>query len=109
MTSGRDRGPRDTAAGRALRGKRLVDLQPDGTRVVATRFDGLRFRIVVLDPADGRLLSTLATGDDLVTDASWVDDRRVIGLERDLQYSRWSLNHPFVDPIEIVRADEVVV
>ena len=26
---------------------------PDGTRSVATRFDGLRFRIVVLDPADG--------------------------------------------------------
>ena len=53
---------------------------PDGTRVVATRFDGLRFRIVVLDPADGRLLSTLATGDDLVSDPSWVDDRRVIYL-----------------------------
>src|SRR5688572_20625677 len=33
----------------------------------------------------------------------------VIGLECDLQYSCWSLNHPFVDSIEIVRADEVVV
>jgi Tol biopolymer transport system component len=53
---------------------------PDGTRVVATRFDGLRFRIVVIDPADGRLLSTLATGDDLVSDPSWVDDGQVIYL-----------------------------
>ena len=53
---------------------------PDGTRLVATRFDGLRFRIVVLDPSDGKLLATLATGDDLVSDPSWIDDRRVIYL-----------------------------
>ena len=53
---------------------------PDGTRLVATRFDGVRFRIVVLDPASGRLLSTLATGDDLVADPSWIDDQRVIYL-----------------------------
>ncbi len=53
---------------------------PDGTRLVATRFDGIRFRIVVLDPADGKLLSTLTTGDDPVADPSWIDDQRVIYL-----------------------------
>ena len=55
-------------------------VSPDGKRVVATRFDGQRFRIVLLDARDGRLLATLPTGDDPVHDASWVDDHRVVFL-----------------------------
>ena len=46
-------------------------VSPDGTRIVATRFDGQRFRVAVIDARDGRLLSTLRTGDDPVHDASW--------------------------------------
>ena len=44
-------------------------VSPDGTRIVATRFDGQRFRVAVIDARDGRLLSTLRTGDDPVHDA----------------------------------------
>ena len=55
-------------------------VSPDGKRIVATRFDGQRFRVAVIDAHDGRLLSTLRTGDDPVHDASWVDDRRVVFL-----------------------------
>jgi hypothetical protein len=55
-------------------------VSPDGTRVVATRFDGQRFRIVLLDARDGRLLATLPTGDNPVHDPSWVDDRRLVFL-----------------------------
>ena len=55
-------------------------VSPDGTRIVATRFDGQRFRIVLVDARDGRLLATLPTGDEPVHDASWVDDHRVVFL-----------------------------
>ncbi len=55
-------------------------VSPDGTRVVATRFDGQRFRISVIDARDGRLLTTLKTGDDPVHDPSWIDDHRVVFL-----------------------------
>ena len=55
-------------------------VSPDGKRIVATRFDGQRFRIVLIDARDGRLLATLRTGDDPVHDASWVDDHRVVFL-----------------------------
>jgi Tol biopolymer transport system component len=53
---------------------------PDGRRVVATRFDGQNFRIVLLNARDGGLLATLPTGDDPVHDASWVDDHRIVFL-----------------------------
>jgi hypothetical protein len=57
---------------------------PDGTRIVASRFDGERFRIVVLAARDGGLLATLPRDDDPVHDPvhdpSWVDDRRVVFL-----------------------------
>ena len=55
-------------------------VSPDGTRIVATRFDGQRFRIVLVDARDGRLLATLPTDDEPVHDASWVDDHRVVFL-----------------------------
>jgi len=55
-------------------------VSPDGKRVVATRFDGERFRIVLIDAHDGTLLATLPTNDDPVHDASWVDDRRIVFL-----------------------------
>jgi len=55
-------------------------VSPDGTRIVATRFDGQRFRIVLLDARDGGLLATLPTADEPVHDASWIDDRRVVFL-----------------------------
>ena len=55
-------------------------VSPDGTRLVATRFDGHRFRIVLVDARDGRLLATLPTNNEPVHDASWVDDHRVVFL-----------------------------
>jgi hypothetical protein len=55
-------------------------VSPDGARVVASHFDGQRFRIVLIDARDGHLLATLPTGEDPVHDASWVDDRRVVFL-----------------------------
>src|SRR4029079_14641020 len=55
-------------------------VSPDGTRIVATRFDGHRFHIVLIDARDGRLLVTLPTDDQPVHDASWVDDHRIVFL-----------------------------
>src|SRR4051812_27501003 len=55
-------------------------VSPDGTRIVATRFDGHRFHIVLVDARDGRLLATLSTNNEPVHDASWVDDHRVVFL-----------------------------
>jgi hypothetical protein len=55
-------------------------VSPDGTRIVATRFDGHHFHIVLVDARDGRLLATLPTNAEPVHDASWVDDHRVVFL-----------------------------
>ena len=55
-------------------------VSPDGTRIVATRFDGHHFHIVLVDARDGRLLATLPTNNEAVHDASWVDDHRVVFL-----------------------------
>jgi hypothetical protein len=55
---------------------------PDGKRVVATTFDvdGQRFGLGLFDGATGKPLQALPTGSMQVTDASWVDDERIVYL-----------------------------
>ncbi|HTA21389.1 MAG TPA: hypothetical protein VK989_18985, partial [Polyangia bacterium] len=55
-------------------------VSPDGTKVVATIFDGGRFGLALFDAATGRRLQTLPTGALLVHDASWADDERIVYL-----------------------------
>ena len=57
-------------------------VSPDGTRVVATQYDGARFRIVLLDAVSGAPLDIPVDGGTLiagpVNDPSWVDNHRIL-------------------------------
>jgi len=53
---------------------------PDGRQIVATVFDGSRFGISVLSAIDGRLRAVVPLGAAPATDASWVDDHRILFL-----------------------------
>ncbi|MEO8214065.1 MAG: hypothetical protein ABI560_12765, partial [Myxococcales bacterium] len=74
-------------------------VSPDGKRVVATQFDGTRFRIVVYDAVTGALLTVVAGGGSpaaeghgpmrgqiqgQVNDPSWIDDQRILFLGTEL-------------------------
>ena len=53
---------------------------PDGRQIVATVFDGSRFGISVLSATDGSLRAVVPLGTGPATDASWVDDHRILFL-----------------------------
>ena len=53
---------------------------PDGRRIVASDFDGKRFGIVIFDAATGGRVATIRTGEQIVHDPSWLDDRRLLYL-----------------------------
>ena len=53
---------------------------PDGTRLLASRFDGASFRIALFDAASGRPIQTVATVNGPVQDPAWIDDRNIAYL-----------------------------
>jgi Tol biopolymer transport system component len=53
---------------------------PDGKQIVTTVFDGSRFGISILSAIDGSLRGMVPLGTGPATDASWVDDHRILFL-----------------------------
>jgi hypothetical protein len=57
----------------------LVDprVSPDGTKIVATIFEGAESRVAVFDRATGKRLSMVPSPEGAATEARWVNDQRV--------------------------------